>query len=58
LYKEGETAHLFVETYVVATWGEHLRQHHGRQTESDRAIERHAWSFAEGKPRVKHLFPA
>jgi len=58
LYKEGETAERFIETYAVATWGEHLRQHHGRQTEADRAVEQRAWSFAEGKPTVKHLFPA
>jgi len=58
LYKEGETADRLIETYVVATWGEHLRQHHGRQTEADAAVERNAWAFAEGKPTVKHLFPA
>ena len=42
LFREGEEADRFVEVYQVASWGEHLRQHGGRLTGTDREIERRA----------------
>jgi hypothetical protein len=46
-----------VETFTVATWHEHLRQHLERGTAGDRAHEERAKALTrdgEG-PRVRHL---
>ncbi len=58
LYRDGETANRFVEAYTVLSWDEHLRQHHVRLTGADAATERRARAFADGRPKVTHLFPA
>jgi len=58
LYRDGETANRFVEAYTVPSWDEHLRQHHGRLTGTDAAIERRARGLASSRPHVSHLFPA
>ncbi|HEV8149083.1 MAG TPA: MFS transporter [Gemmatimonadales bacterium] len=58
LYREGETARVFVETYFVATWEEHLRQHHGRLTGADAVIDRRARELSDPKPSSKHWFLA
>jgi hypothetical protein len=57
LYRSGEEGDTFVEVYLVPTWDVHLRQHHGRLTETDRAAEEHAHSLVEGDPEVTHLLP-
>ncbi len=46
----------FVETYLVESWAEHLRQHE-RITEADRKIEERAYSFHLGDslPEANHL---
>ena len=58
LYREGETPRVFVETYFVATWEEHLRQHHGRLTGADAVTDRRARELSDPKPSSKHWFPA
>jgi MFS family permease len=58
LYREGETAHRFVETFAVPSWGEHQRQHDGRLTGADAAIERRADVLSDPPPSVAHWFPA
>jgi MFS family permease len=58
LYREGETADRFVEIFTVATWGEHLQQHGGRQTAVDAAIDRRVRELASTKPVTRHFFPA
>jgi MFS family permease len=58
LYREGETAQVFIETYFVATWEEHLRQHHGRLTGADAVTDRKARELSDPKPFSKHWFPA
>jgi len=58
LYRDGERADRFVETYIVPSWDEHLRQHHGRLTGADAAIEREARALSDSRPQVTHLFPA
>ncbi|HZE76212.1 MAG TPA: MFS transporter, partial [Gemmatimonadales bacterium] len=58
LYRDGERANRFVETYIVPSWDEHLRQHHGRLTGADAAIEREARALSDSRPQVTHLFPA
>jgi MFS family permease len=57
LYRAGEEPDCFVETYNVPSWEEHLRQHSGRLTGSDRAREEYAMSLAAEARRVVHLFP-
>jgi quinol monooxygenase YgiN len=58
LYQDGADPEAFVETYVVPTWEEHLRQHTERPTVTDRRFIDEARSFQVdgGEPRVRHLF--
>lgn len=57
LYREGETANRFIELFSVATWGEHLKQHGGRQTKADAAIDQRARVLCDEKPVTRHFFP-
>jgi MFS family permease len=57
LFQDGEDPRIFVEQYLVASWGEHLRQHSGRLTASDREFEEEAIGLTEGPPVIAHLFP-
>ncbi|HEV2825682.1 MAG TPA: MFS transporter, partial [Actinomycetota bacterium] len=56
LYRDGADRHRFVETFVVPSWAEHLRQHSERLTGTDQAIEERAIALADGPPEVQHLF--
>jgi hypothetical protein len=58
LYREGESARRFVETFTVASWEEHLRQHDNRQTGADAELERIADALSDPPPVVSHLLPA
>ncbi len=58
LYRDGAMPNRFVETYIVLSWEEHLRQHHGRLTGADAAIEQQVDAFSDPPPQVAHLFPA
>jgi MFS family permease len=58
LYREGEAPDQFVEIYTVPSWDEHLRQHGGRLTGSDRVSEVRAMALSDPPPAVAHLFPA
>lgn len=46
----------YVETFIVESWAEHLRQHE-RVTVADRAVEERALAFQIGDapPTVSHL---
>jgi quinol monooxygenase YgiN len=57
LYRDGEEPRRFVELYLVRSWEEHLRQHAGRYTGTDRDFEEAALALAEGPAVVAHLFP-
>ncbi len=48
-----------VETFVVESWAEHLRQHQ-RVTVADKAVEEQAYAFHQGAapPHVAHLISA
>jgi MFS family permease len=54
-----DTAHAgrFVETFLVDSWLEHLRQHE-RVTRADQALEDRVRSFAQEEPRVTHYIAA
>ena len=58
LFRDGENPDRFVEAYLVPSWDEHLRQHTGRLTGADRAVEERAHALAEGPPQVAHLLSA
>ena len=49
----------FIESFLVESWGEHLRQHE-RITVADRALEDRAYAFhiGENPPAVTHLIAA
>ncbi|HJZ79333.1 MAG TPA: MFS transporter, partial [Pyrinomonadaceae bacterium] len=56
LYSDPATPGRFVETYLVESWGEHLRQH-TRITEADRKIEERvvACQMDQALPPAEHL---
>jgi hypothetical protein len=57
LFRDGNDPTRFVESYLVGTWAEHLRQHKHRLTGADRRFEEEAQRYALGEPEVAHLFP-
>ena len=57
LYRDGENPERFVETFRVPSWEEHLRQHEGRLTATDRAVEEAALAFSDPPARADHLLP-
>jgi hypothetical protein len=60
LFRDGADPDSFVESFLVATWAEHLRQHGERSTAADRAALADAAALAEvvGPPITRHLFYA
>jgi len=56
LFEDPAEPGLFIETFLVESWAEHLRQH-ARATESDRNIQEHVLRFQiEDEPvKVRHL---
>jgi quinol monooxygenase YgiN len=56
LYSDTADPGRFVETYLVESWAEHLRQH-TRITEADRKIEERVSAFHldDGPPAASHL---
>jgi hypothetical protein len=59
LYNDPAAPSRFVETFVVESWAEHLRQH-GRVTVADRDVEEVARAFHGGSapPVISHLIYA
>ncbi|MGW0160853.1 MFS transporter [Mycobacterium sp. NPDC003323] len=55
VYRSVEREQTFVETFIVRSWGEHLHQHHTRQTGQDLLIEQAVERFVDGKPVAHHL---
>ena len=49
---------LYVEQFQVPSWQEHQRQHEGRLTAEDKAIEDAAFAHVVGSPKTHHLLPA
>ncbi|SCF84792.1 Predicted arabinose efflux permease, MFS family [Streptomyces sp. Ncost-T10-10d] len=60
LYQDGNDPERFIENYLVASWGEHLAQHHSRLTATDRRYEERARRLlVKGTaPEVTHAFDA
>ena len=57
LYRDGDQPDCFIEIFSVPSWEEHLRQHGGRLTGTDKEIEEAALGFSDPPPRAKHLLP-
>ena len=58
LYRDAAVPSRFMETFLVPSWDEHLRQHRERPTATDQGIFTAAASLAKGRPEVAHLFMA
>ena len=54
IYRDIEQADVYLETFVVSSWAEHLRQHE-RFTLGDRELEERIAALARGEPRIRHL---
>ena len=57
LFHDPSEVDRFLETFVIASWAEHLRQHE-RATMADRAIEERVRALANRPPSVRHLIAA
>ncbi len=57
LYRDGADPSMFVQVAMYPTWEEHLRQHAGRLTGTDREREQRADALTTEPPTGWHLFP-
>jgi hypothetical protein len=57
LYRDGAQPDRFVELFRVPSWEEHLRQHEGRLTGTDRVVEEAALVFSDPPAVGDHLLP-
>jgi MFS family permease len=55
LFEDAATPGRYIETFVVASWAEHMRQHE-RVTVSDREVQTRALAFhlGDGPPKITH----
>jgi hypothetical protein len=54
IYHDTEVPDHYIETFLVNSWAEHLRQH-DRQTFADRELEDQLRSYVHYDPQVRHL---
>jgi MFS family permease len=57
IYRDLEQAGVYLETFLVTSWAEHLRQHE-RLTRGDDEILQRVRSHTVGEPRIRHLIHA
>jgi MFS family permease len=57
VYRDLEDADRYVETFLIRSWAEHLRQHE-RSTKADREVEDRLRTYVTGVPNVRHLVGA
>jgi len=57
IYRDTEHPDLYLETFIVTSWAEHLRQHE-RFTRADHALEEKISSYTLKEPKVRHLIYA
>jgi hypothetical protein len=57
LYHDTEVPDRYLETFLVTSWAEHLRQH-ARLTQADRKIESRIETLIRSQPKVEHLIDA
>ena len=56
VYRDADRAHRFIETYVLPSWDEHLRQHQ-RRTMTDLELQEDVWRYLRPgtQPAAKHF---
>jgi len=54
IFRDMENADKYVETFIVASWAEHLRQH-DRLTLADREAEERVQRYVRSESKVRHL---
>jgi MFS family permease len=54
IFEDTSRAGRFVETFLVASWTEHLRQHQ-RVTNADYLLQEHVIQLLEGEPQITHF---
>jgi hypothetical protein len=57
IFHDTESPERYVETFLVHSWAEHLRQH-ARLTQADRELEKRIYDHARHAPKVQHLIYA
>jgi MFS family permease len=57
IFRDLENPERYVETFIVSSWAEHLRQHE-RMTQADRELEESVQRYIRGSPTVRHLLSA
>jgi MFS family permease len=57
VFRDVEKADLYIETFLVSSWAEHLRQH-DRSTAADRTIESRVFRYVTGPSVVRHFIAA
>ena len=57
IFHDRETPDRYVETFIVSSWAEHLRQHE-RMTLADRELEERLQRYVRGNPWIRHLVSA
>lgn len=57
IYRDTEVPDRYVETFIVNSWAEHLRQHE-RPVAADRLVEESTRHLARERPTVRHLLYA
>jgi MFS family permease len=54
IFRDTENANRYLETFIVSSWAEHLRQHE-RLTRADREAEERVQRHVVSEPKVRHL---
>ena len=54
MFRDLEKPDRYVETFIVVSWAEHLRQH-DRFTRADRELEERLYRLIRGSPTVRHM---
>jgi len=57
IFQDSAHPERMIETWLVDSWSEHMRQH-GRITRADRAIEERVRRLAREAPRITHYIAA
>jgi Transmembrane secretion effector len=57
VFRDLESESRYIESFIVHSWAEHLRQHE-RLTQADREIEEQLRSYVRSEPTVRHLVSA
>jgi MFS family permease len=57
IFRDVERSHVYLESFVVTSWAEHLRQH-DRVTRADAALEQEIRRQTRGEPIIRHLIYA